>query len=145
MLWVTYGLPGLDIGWTTYKIIDKSLLPFIDINPKYEKYNNLDDLKRDMPDIDSPTACYFAFNQSDIYHSFYRDQQDCVIWHFKPEVGVYINDDETQIVSDNLSEFLSRIELESRIWFKSIFHKVELSDDEKEYVEGIRKIKDSNI
>ena len=136
MLWITYGLPGLDIGWTTYKIIDKNILPEVKINPKYNSYNTIADFENNIPDIYSPTACYFSINKQD--NSFYRDQQDCVVWYFKPEIGVYIDANEELIVSPNLSEFLSRIDIEAKIWFHQNDLNNLLYEDERKYVEGIK-------
>jgi hypothetical protein len=140
MFWVTYGLPGLNIGWNTYKIIDKSILPEIEIDPKYSSYNTINDFDNNIPEIYTPTACYFAINKQD--NSFYRDQQDCVIWYYKPEIGVYIDENEEIVVSNNLPEFLSRIDLESRIWFHNEAGKL-LNEDEKKYVDGINIAKEN--
>jgi hypothetical protein len=138
-IWPTYGLPGLDIGFNTYIYIDKDILPKIEINPKYAQYNTIDDFDNNIPQINSPTACYFAINKSD--NSFYRDQQDCIIWYYKPNVGVYINANEDYIVSDSLPEFLSRIDIESRIWFATNFcddkKNIYYSEEELAYINNI--------
>lgn len=129
MFWVTYGLPGIIMNdFSTYEIIDKDKLPEITINPKYEKYKDLHVLSEDPPFIQSPTACKIKINLTE--KSFYHDQQDCVIWYFDPEIGVYIDENPNIVVSKSLEEFLSRIDLESRVWYGKT------GPEESKYIDG---------
>ncbi len=113
--WVGVDLPFRFTSGTYGTWLYDTLPPCPDKH-KYSKYINIDQLDDDDIITESPTACYFDTSYGK--NVFYRDQQDCVLWCLDSE-GVYLHGDKSY-VAHSLSEFLWRIDVENKCWYKRI-------------------------
>ena len=117
--WVYINIPGVRHCGGTYDDYDASILPPIQIDPKFKMIFTLEDVEQYKNKINqllmSPTACYVVVEQQT--NLFYCDQQGCVTWHFDPLIGVYINENPELIVSKSISEFFTRIFIENALWY----------------------------
>lgn len=101
------------------------------VHPIHEQFKNIKTIQNVQDNIteldqiiSSPTACYFNFQENDV---FYRDQQDCVIWACDNQGCVYIKNDYQpylkQYVAHSIPEFLSHIYDDNLQWYnKKIFY-----------------------
>lgn len=115
-IWMNYaldGVPGRQFSGT-YGMTD--IIPPIIPNP--------DD---DLEEIASPTACFctgsedsdfFEFNDIKMI-PFYSDQQGCVVWYEGSDGKIYlISGQGIAYCADSKAEFVTRIRIESDLWFK---------------------------
>ena len=149
--WWGIELPGRKCDGT-YQWYDS--VPDVEIYPEFKEFNTIDDVKKHKYYIerlvDSCTACYVNFAEP---YLFYRDQQDCIKWYFHPEIGVYTDEDingNIEVVAKTIPEFLSRILIENRIWFKAHSDWVrdygkELTPEEQEYIRALAEGKKSQL
>jgi hypothetical protein len=144
MVWCGGELPGARDADGTYGVWPYKTVPRLDHggrNP-FRNVKTLDDLHAAIDLMhESPTACYFRLDRSD--GSFWRDQQDCVVWAFDAATGgVFMLDQqraegeqEKTFVAKSLAEFLWRVDLENQIWFLRNSHDGERTDDADAYLE----------
>ena len=65
----------------------------------------------------SPTACYVEFSdEKDGRITFYRDQQDCILWSVDPATGKVYSDADG-LVAETVEEFWCRQYIEASLWF----------------------------
>lgn len=133
--WIGISLPGRPLD-ATYGQWSYQSLPPIEIDPQFQEITTLDQLIQSLSllrtIISSPTACYFQVDLAD--RTFYRDQQDCVIWALNSQGQVYLDGDPHAIVALSLPEFLTRVHLENTIWWHNEYkHEQELTPQEQSY------------
>lgn len=104
----------LSCNLKTYDVYKK--IPVIAIDKSFKDINTLDDILSHITklsnDLDSPTDCYFDVDKET--GTFYRDQQDCVVWRVDKKTGFIMVRE--AIVANSIPEFLTRINLENIIW-----------------------------
>lgn len=144
--WISFGIPFRP-SRGTYQFFDAKTLPPIETK-EFDHLKTLADVKSAANSLDeqisSCTSSYVQVDEED--KSFYRDQQDCCVWHFDPLIGVYVHvpsashqededDDEVKdkdkgndehssssslcIVAHSLAEFFARLKMENDIWHKT--------------------------
>lgn len=127
-IWISSGLPFRSVSGTYGTSLYQNL-PTIKILPQFVDIKTLKDVLSNSQKIDkliqSMTSCYVAVNEKD--KSFYRDQQDCVIWYFEETKGVlakFDSNNDEMFVSPDIPTFLSRLYIEaliSRKYMQSFF------------------------
>ena len=140
--WVGYRLPCRHVRGT-YDIFKYDEMPALtesDILPQFKDVKTWDDLADNLELIDSlitsPTACYFKLSKNKT--SFYRDQQDCVVWALDHKTGAVYTMEEDGVdlwVAKSLPEFLTRLYLEGQIWLKTFGYRSDetFTDSESTY------------
>lgn len=129
--WTYIPIPHRDAGlFTTYKTWNYSDMPEVEIFEPFKKFVTVQDIQENLlilhNVIRSPTSCYFSVEGN----VFYRDQQDCIIWSYDSEKGVYT--DNGDIVAKSIPEFLTRIYIENCIWFKLLRLRNDIGQDSDE-------------
>lgn len=114
--------------------------PIVKPYARYKQITTLDALhqyvkelknKRERtPLLQSPTDAVFVNHG----RTFYTDSQDLISWYY--DSGAVYSDDNTR-VADSLPEFLTRIEIENSIWYKTNVWNAPLSYAEEEYVKAL--------
>lgn len=143
--WVSHSIPYRSTNGGTYRYFQTLQAP-IKIHDKFKDIKTIEDVEKTQQFlqelIKSRTGCYFSFDEKEL---FYRDQQDCVKWYYRENIGVYVNSDTDKVVASSIGEFLSRVYMESKIKEKirisSFFPRLpteeelqKLDEDELEYV-----------
>jgi hypothetical protein len=144
LIWI--GVGGLPVrskegDFSTYSVFQYDSLPPITTLQMFDDINNLEDLKKALPNLekqipqlfDSPTSCYFDLDGEEP-GVFFRDQQDCVIWCWDEKTGQVFDSGSGYAVAASLSEFLTRIVLENVAWHISHGYKVHISENLDEQV-----------
>lgn len=75
--------------------------------------------------FESPTSCYVDISSDTGTKniSFYRDQQDCIIWSINPNTGhIYSTIDGPDPVEYDIEHFWLRLWIESALWFHYSWH-----------------------
>lgn len=178
-LWAGINIP-YRVSFGTYEIYENWQAP-IKIDDKFKDIKTIDDIKNNLQYLNSilnfgqSSMMYFDFEQSNTeggdesedesededlskYENlFLRDQQDCILWYFYPDIGVYIENDKSQVVAKTLPEFFSRLYMEltltKKIHMYAGFFKIyntptleelveKLTQDELNYVLHYRKAYD---
>lgn len=123
--WIGFGLPCRKID-STYKRLSYDSLPQIEISDIFKNMKTISDIIKNMnfltKTIRSPTSSYFDVDTTFSNEIFYRDQQDCAIWALDEKTGkVFLYDDDMPYekiwVAKSLPEFLTRLKLESDIFY----------------------------
>ena len=134
--WIYCGIPFRPVKGT-YSYFRYDTLPPVNTDA-FAHLGTLADVQANAEQLDdtlrSPTACYVRVNEDS--RIFYRDQQDCVLWRFRPDIGVYVTDGDEDIknqgdggdvlcgytvVASSIAEFFARCAMENGIWFKSAY------------------------
>jgi len=115
-------LPQIQICEDFKDVMDiESLVDFLHLNQNKDRYL-----------FQSPTSCFFEIVRESEPKIFYADQQGCVLWGIDEQGRVVI--DNGDIVAKTLPEFLTRIELENAIWYKTNTSNGEYTRAEKSYL-----------
>lgn len=72
-------------------------------------------------DWNSPTGCYFEIDP--VTGSFYRDQQDCIVWSLDSQGRVVAN--RQILVAQSLPEFLTHVRDDNQAWYNDYMHSAE--------------------
>jgi hypothetical protein len=139
-IWMFISIPNRPVAFlSTYGQWDYDKQPKIEIDEDVKKFKTFTDIvkyQKELPKFDSPTSCYFKITGD---CAFYRDQQDCIVWKANSSGQVKTIQG---IVANSIPEFLTRIRLESSIWYKSYgINKSALTDKEKQYIVDLGKNK----
>ena len=135
--WVGNGALGGGMSSPTYFYYSKHDRPEITIYDEFKDLQTIDDVKEFLKNsttnpIRSFTSCYFNFDSE---NSFYTDQQGCVTWCYEQSIGVYTLGEKSNVVSETIPEFLSRIKLESKILFEYYTEeKRDFTEEEQNYI-----------
>ena len=127
MGWRHFGLPGRTCGGTFDVYLYESL-PKVTIRAEFKAVDSLAKLKpllRKAKEKDSdmkylhlsPTICYWELDNKIGIGVIYLDSRESATWTLKPNGKVYTHD--KICVSLSLPEFLTRIEIENALWFKT--------------------------
>lgn len=143
LCWIGVGLPFRPCDGT-YGVFEPQQMPAIEIDAKFADLHTVEDVAKNLTMLkaifNSPTACYF---DTDFGNGvFYRDQQDCVLWCISQNGQVMVYQSE-MVVARSLPEFLSRVNLENRLWYKTIATRFSrdqqaLTDEEQAYVDALK-------
>ena len=118
--WMYIGVPFRP-STSTYSLFSAKQLPKIDskIMDEFKHISSLVDVQKHKEWLQnkliSPTSCYVDVDMNN--NQFYCDQQDCVVWNFTPDSGVYIIEGNKRlIVANSIPEFFARCYIENSIW-----------------------------
>ena len=151
--WYGVELPNRPTQYTYY-FWPEEKIPKIKIKEEFQDITTLSKLQSYLdranpssPLFNSPTDCFFDVGRKSLCKAertavddnvFFLDSQDCLVWYLDEKGRVRA--DSHIIVARSLPEFLTRIELENSIWYKTCRNKP-LTELEESYIQNVSNTK----
>jgi len=140
--WYGVNLPHRECSGT-YQMYNK--VPKIEVAAEYKDVTDFQKLADFLHSANkktylfaSPTDCFFELDANS--GVFYCDSQGCILWVLEDDGKIVTSNN--ICVAKSLPEFLTRIELENAIWFKTWLKNEPLTEKEAKYVEALYQLSD---